>query len=222
MIRAVLFDVDGTLMDNNRHHVQAWKEAFRPYKDFDDAELFRYVGMGSEPYVASLAPDLDPSARQAIRDRKREIYRVLGAEVAPFAGAKAALEAAQRRGLAIALASSANRADIDRYITRMEIAPLVSAITTASDVKRTKPDPDLFLAALAKLGVSAEEAFVVGDTPYDVQAATMAGLPTVAVLSGGFPGSTLEAAGAVMVLKDVGELAERFDAILETLAARGA
>lgn len=221
MIRAVLFDVDGTLMDNNGLHVQAWKEAFKPYKDFDTAELFRYVGMGSDTYVQSLAPELDPAGREAIRDRKREIYKEIGAKAAPFAGAKAALDAAHRKGLAIALASSANRVEIDRYVGLMGIAPLISAITTATDVKRTKPDPDLFLAALDKLGVPPAEAFVVGDTPYDVQAASRAGMPTVAVLSGGFAGPTLEAAGAVMVLKDVGELAARFDEVVSWLERRG-
>ena len=222
MIRAVLFDVDGTLMDNTPLHVQAWKEAFRAYKDFDEAELLRYVGMGSDTYIESLAPDLDPASREAIRNRKREIYREIGANVVPFAGAKAALEAAHRRGLAIALASSANRVEIERYVALMGIAPLIAAMTTASDVKRTKPEPDLFLAALAQLGVSPREAFVVGDTPYDIQAASRAGMPALGVLSGGFAGPTLEAAGAFMVLRDVGELAERFDEILADLATRGA
>ncbi|MNK83815.1 Pyrophosphatase PpaX [compost metagenome] len=222
MIRAVLFDVDGTLMDNNPLHVQAWKEAFRPYKDFDETELLRYVGMGSDSYIQALAPDLDPASREAIRNRKREIYRDIGANVAPFAGSKAALETAKRRGLAIALASSANRVEIERYVAIMGIAPLIAAMTTASDVKRTKPEPDLFLAALAQLSISPAEAFVVGDTPYDVQAASRAGMPTIGVLSGGFTGPTLEAAGAVMVLRDVGELAERFDEVLAELAKRGA
>lgn len=220
MIRAVLFDVDGTLMDNNQLHIQAWKEAFKPYKDFDEAELLRYVGMGSDTYVQSLAPELDPAGREAIRDRKRAIYKVIGAKAAPFAGARAALDAAHQKGLAIALASSANRVEIERYVALMGVAPMLSAMITASDVARTKPEPDLFLAALDKLNVSPAEAFVVGDTPYDVQAASQAGMPTVAVLSGGFAGPTLEAAGAVMVLQDVGELAERLDEVVSWLETR--
>jgi membrane protein len=217
VIRAVLFDVDGTLMDNNALHVQAWKEAFSPYKAFEDAELLRYVGMGSDTYVQSLAPELDADARQAIRDRKRELYRTLGAQAAPFIGARPALEAARQRGLAIALASSANRVEIERYVALMGIESLIAAITTASDVARTKPEPDLFLAALSKLQVSPREAFVVGDTPYDVQAASKAGMPTVGVLSGGFAGATLEAAGAILIVQDVGELAARFDDVLSRL-----
>ena len=220
MIRAVLFDVDGTLMDNNQLHIQAWKEAFKPYKDFDEAELLRYVGMGSDTYVQSLAPELDPAGREAIRDRKRAIYKVIGAKAGPFAGARAALDAAHQKGLAIALASSANRVEIERYVALMGVAPMLSAMITASDVARTKPEPDLFLAAMDKLNVSPAEAFVVGDTPYDVQAASQAGMPTVAVLSGGFAGPTLEAAGAVMVLQHVGELAERLDEVVSWLETR--
>lgn len=222
MIRAVLFDVDGTLMDNNRLHIQAWQEAFRPYQAFDEAELLRYVGMGSDTYVKSLTPDLPLSTREAIRDRKRELYRAIVADASPFPGSRTALEEAHRRGLAIALASSANRVEIDRYVQRMGIAHLIGAVTTASEVSRTKPDPDLFLAALEKLGVAAQEAFVVGDTAYDVQAASRAGMPAIAVLSGGLPQATLEAAGAFMVLKDVGELAARFDEVLARLAGQGA
>jgi len=221
VIRAVLFDVDGTLMDNNLLHVQAWQEAFKPYHPFSEAELLRYVGMGSDTYVKSLTPNLPPETREAIRNHKRELYKTLGAKAAPFPGAKAALEEARRRGLAIALASSANRVEIERYVKLMDIASLISAMTTASDVTRTKPDPDLFLAALEKLEVSPAEAFVVGDTPYDVQAASKAGMPTVAVLSGGLTQATLEAAGAFMVMKDVGELAERFDEVLARLEGRG-
>ena len=221
MIRAVLFDVDGTLMDNNFLHVQAWQEAFKPYHPFSEAELMRYVGMGSDTYVHSLTPHLSQDTREAIRDRKREIYKAIGAKAQPFPGAKTALEEAQRRGLAIALASSANRVEIDRYVQLMGIDAMLSAVTTASDVTRTKPDPDLFLAALSKLGVSASEAFVVGDTPYDVQAASKAGMPTIGVLSGGFAQPTLEASGALMVLKDVGELAERFDEVIAQLEGRG-
>lgn len=219
MIRAVLFDVDGTLMDNNLLHIQAWKEAFRPYRDFDDAELLRYVGMGSDTYIQSLAPDLDLATREAIRDHKREIYKELGAKAAPFPGAKAALDEARRRGLSIALASSANRVEIERYIALMGIAPMIAAITTASDVTRTKPDPDLFLASLSKLDVAPREAFVVGDTPYDVMAASRAGLPTIGVLSGGVAKATLEAAGAFMVLGGVGELADRFGEVISRLEA---
>lgn len=217
MIRAVLFDVDGTLMNNNGLHVQAWKEAFKPYKDFDDAELFRYVGMGSDTYIASLAPELDLATREAIRDRKRTLYRVIGAEAAPFPGSKQALTTARAHGLKIALASSANQVEIRRYISELGIAPLLDAVITASDVAKTKPEPDLFLAALAKLDLPASEAFVVGDTPYDVQAASKAGLPTIGVLSGGFSRETLEGAGALRVLQDVGELADRFDEILAQL-----
>lgn len=221
MIRAVLFDVDGTLMDNNLLHIQAWKEAFKPYRAFDDAQLLRYVGMGSDTYIQSLAPDLDLATREAIRNHKREIYKVLGAKAAPFPGAKAVLDESHRRGLSIALASSANRVEIERYIAMMGIAPLISAITTASDVTRTKPDPDLFIASLEKLEVTPREAFVVGDTPYDVQAASRAGLPTIGVLSGGLAQATLEAAGAFMVLSDVGELAARLDEVIKLIEARG-
>jgi HAD superfamily hydrolase (TIGR01509 family) len=221
VIRAVLFDVDGTLMDNNLLHIQAWKEAFRPYRAFDDAELLRYVGMGSDTYIQSLAPDLDRATREAIRNHKREIYKEIGTKAAPFPGAKAVLDATHQRGLSIALASSANRVEIERYVAMMGIAPLIAAITTASDVTRTKPDPDLFIASLEKLGLAPREAFVVGDTPYDVQAASRAGLPTIGVLSGGLAQATLEAAGAFMVLSDVGELAARLDEVLRRLEARG-
>jgi HAD superfamily hydrolase (TIGR01509 family) len=221
VIRAVLFDVDGTLMDNNLLHIQAWKEAFKPYRAFDDAQLLRYVGMGSDTYIQSLAPDLDLATRETIRNHKREIYKVLGAKAAPFPGAKAVLDESHRRGLSIALASSANRVEIERYIAMMGIAPLISAITTASDVTRTKPDPDLFIASLEKLEVTPREAFVVGDTPYDVQAASRAGLPTIGVLSGGLAQATLEAAGAFMVLSDVGELAARLNEVIKLLEARG-
>lgn len=222
MIRAVLFDVDGTLMDNNLLHIKAWQEAFAPYHAFSDAELLRYVGMGSNDYIARLAPHLPQETRDAIRERKRERYRTLGSQARPFPGTKRALEAAKRRGLAIALASSAHRNEIERYIDLLGIEDHLSAVITASDVTHTKPHPELFLKALETLGVSPEEALVVGDTPYDVQAASRAGMPAIGVLSGGVARPTLEAAGAFMVLTDVGELAERFDEVLAKLGESGA
>lgn len=219
MIRAVLFDVDGTLMDNNLLHVRAWKEAFAPYRALDEAELLSFIGMGSDLYVRKLAPNLDEASRQAIRDRKRALFTDIARDARPFPGTSEVLDQARRRGLKVALASSASGHEVRRYVDAMGIADVVDAITTASDVTETKPAPDLFLAALSKLGVPATDAFVVGDTPYDAMAASRAGMRTVGVLSGGFAAATLETAGAFLVLQDVGELARRFDEILEALQA---
>ncbi|WP_027062805.1 HAD family hydrolase [Mesorhizobium loti] len=212
-VRAVLFDVDGTLVDSNELHVQAWAEAFASIGiKFQLPVIHDEIGKGADMLIPALAPDLDSERRQSIGKLQGEIFRKkFLRSVRPFPRARDILVHACQHGQKVALASSAPEDDLDHYLDLLAARDLVTVTTSSSDVARTKPAPDIFSTALAKLpGVAASEAVVVGDTPYDVEAANKIGIATVAVRSGGFSDMVLERAGASAIYDDVAALLEDY------------
>ncbi|HEX8352006.1 MAG TPA: HAD-IA family hydrolase, partial [Pyrinomonadaceae bacterium] len=132
--------------------------------------------------------------------------------VRPFPRVRELFERVRAEGLQIALASSAKEEELERHKRNLRVEDLLEAATSADDAERSKPHPDIFQAALAGLkGVDPSEAVVVGDTPYDVQAAAKAGVVTVGLLSGGFTEEALRGAGAVAVYRDVSDLLDNYD-----------
>lgn len=210
---ALLFDIDGTLVDSNEHHVSAWDEVFREAgHDFDRATLHAQVGKGGDNYVPSLLPDLPPAEQERIAQRHGEVYKARYLhEVRPFPGARDLLARARHDGLKVALASSAKGDELAQYCKLLDAADLVDAATSKDDVENSKPDPDIFAAALAKTGAPAGEALVIGDTPWDVIAAGKIGVGTIAVLSGGFSEAELREAGAVAIYRDVADLLAQYE-----------
>jgi HAD superfamily hydrolase (TIGR01549 family) len=206
-----LLDVDGTLVDTNYHHAIAWYRAFREHGlTMPVWRIHRHIGMGGDQLVAAVAGKrVEDRQGDSLRAAETALYADLIGEVQPFADARRLLELLDGRGHRLVLASSGKRDEIDHYLDLMDARKLVEAWTTSADVERTKPDPDLVHAAVDKVGGG--EAVLVGDSTWDCEAAARAGVPTVAVLTGGFSEQELREAGAVAVFESLTDLCERLD-----------
>ena len=214
-IKAVLFDIDGTLVDSNDQHVLAWEEAFRGVgATFDRQVIHDQIGKGTDMLVPTLLPDSDEAAQEALGDAHGAIFKRDYLEgVKPFPRAHDLLARVHAAGMQIVLASSASQSELDHYQDLLDARAMIAASTSSDDVANTKPAPDIFRTALDKLGdVPPDQVIVVGDTPYDVEAAGKCGLATIALRSGGFDDRVLRAAGAVMIYDDVAALLADFDA----------
>lgn len=210
---AVLFDVDGTLIDSNGLHVEAWHQAFAASGyQVDRAQIAGLIGMGGDLLVPAVLPGADPAEQQRIADRHGTIYKARYLHDAkPFPGAHDLVARAHAAGLKVVLASSSDEEEVDSYIDRLCIRPFVVTRTSNSEVETSKPAPDIFATALAKAGVAAERAFAVGDSPYDAESAGKCGVRTIGLLSGGFSADRLEGAGVVALFEDVADLLSQFD-----------
>jgi beta-phosphoglucomutase-like phosphatase (HAD superfamily) len=215
LIKAVIFDVDGTLVDSNDLHIEAWREAFRCYgKEVSFEELHGQMGKGGDQLMPVFcSPDELEQFGAELESRRVELFkRDYLPRVRPFPRVRELFERIERDGRQIALASSAKEEELERHQKSLRVEDLLEVATSADDAERSKPHPDIFRAALAGLrGVAPNEAIVVGDTPYDVEAAAKAGMRTIALLSGGFTAEALRAAGAAGVYRDVSELLDRYD-----------
>ena len=208
MIKAILFDIDGTLIDSNGLHVDAWAQVFADAgHDVPPEAIAPQIGKGGDHLVPALLPDLDEDAQERLAEAHGTLFKAQYiARALPFPGAAALLRRAHEDGKRVVLASSASAEELDHYVELLDIADIVAAKTSSDDVQSTKPAPDIFAVALKKAGVSAEEAVAVGDTPYDVASAAGAGVATIALLSGGFAEDALRGEGAAAVYADVAAL----------------
>ena len=208
---AILFDLDGTLVDTNDLHVEAWDRAFREHgHDFSRERIHGQIGKGGDNLIPNLVPGASEEEREAIDDRHGEIYKgELMPTARPFPRASDLLRRARDEGLQVVLASSAGGEEVDHYVELLG-RDLISLTTSKDDVESSKPCPDIFEAALKKGGFAPGEAIVIGDTPYDVIAAKRAGLECIAVLSGGFPEEELRGAGAIAVYRDAADLLDHW------------
>jgi HAD superfamily hydrolase (TIGR01549 family) len=208
---AAILDIDGTLVDTNYHHTLAWYRAFLAHDVVLPLwRIHRHMGMGGDQLVGSLCGDeLDRRHGDSIRSAEADRYMDLIDEVRPFADACALIEALKGRGHRILLASSAKRHEVEHYLDLLDAREQVEGWTTAADVERTKPHPDLVASAVEKAGT--EDAVMVGDSTWDCEAAKRAGVPTIAVLTGGFSEQELRAAGAAAVFASLKELLAQLD-----------
>jgi len=209
--RAALLDVDGTLVDSNYHHALAWYRAFRRSGIVLPLwRIHRHVGMGGDQLLPALLGDrVDEERGEEIRDARDEEYGGLIGEVSPLEGSRELIVDLKERGLTTVLASSSPQEEIDHYLELLDVRELADAWTTDDDVKATKPEPDLVHAALEK--ARTDDAVMVGDTPWDVEAARKAGLETICVITGGFSEQELRDAGAVVVFESVQGLRQKLD-----------
>jgi HAD superfamily hydrolase (TIGR01509 family) len=211
-VEAALLDVDGTLIDSNYHHSLAWFRAFRRHDIVLPLwRIHRAVGMGGDQLVPALVgPELDKEKGDDIRAARDEIYTGgLIDEVAALEGAHELIAELKDRGVQVVLASSSPRDELERYLDLLDARELADAWTTKDHVEATKPEPDLILAALEK--AQTESAVMVGDTPWDVEAASKAGVETLCVITGGWSKQELREAGAIAVFESVDELRQRLE-----------
>jgi HAD superfamily hydrolase (TIGR01509 family) len=208
-----ILDIDGTLVDTNYHHAIAWYRAFRQHEIVLPIwRIHRHIGMGGDQLVQALTDERTEQQKgDDIRAAEKTLYFQLIDEVQPMADSRELIEQLKGRGHTVVLASSAKADEVEHYLDLLDARELADDWTTSADVESTKPAPDLVSAALEKAGASAEDAVMVGDTPWDVEAAGKAGVDTIAVRTGGFAISELEEAGAKAVFESVTELCERLD-----------
>ena len=211
---AVLFDVDGTLVDTNDLHAAAWREAFRHFgHDIALDAIRQQVGKGGDNLIPTLLPDLVEAAREEIDAWRGDLFkRDYLPRTVPFPGVRALFERLVGDEIRIVLASSASEEEVKFHLDLIGAADLVHAFTSKDDVESSKPCPDIFAAALAKAGIaSPAEARVVGDSPWDVKAATRAGVPAIGFLSGGFPEEELRAEGAIACYRGARHLLAEYE-----------
>ncbi len=215
MIKAVIFDIDGTLVDSVDLHARAWQEAFAHFGKQFPFEKIRYqIGKGGDQLLPVFLSEreIEEFGDELTEYRGDLFKREYMPRVVAFPAVRELFERIRREGKSVALASSAKKEELTEYKRIANIEDLVEDEASADDAEKSKPHPDIFEAALAELGdVQPSEAIVVGDTPYDAEAAGKAGLQTIGFLSGGFPEEDLRAAGCVRIYRDAAELLASYD-----------
>jgi len=209
---AVLFDIDGTLVDSNYHHVYAWCRAFADVGIAVDAwRIHRSIGMDGSTLLATLAEDADDDTRARAKELNSRYYKETASLLRPLPGARGLLEAVEKLGIKVVLATSAPDDELEILRDVLDCDHLVSAMTSSADVDTAKPKPDIINIALGRAGVEAEHAVFVGDAVWDVEACKRAGVLTIALLSGGVSKCELEQAGAHQVFEDAIDLCQHLD-----------
>jgi HAD superfamily hydrolase (TIGR01549 family) len=211
--KAILFDIDGTLVDSNEAHVDAWCKAFaKEGLRLDRAAIHEQIGKGGDNLVPSLLPHAPQDVRTRVEQAHGEIFkREHLHRVEPFRDARELLLRTKDAGRLVVLASSASRAELDHYVELLDAGDIIAAATSNDDVRHSKPCPDIFEAAVKQAGVEPDHALAVGDTPYDIIAARRSGVQTIAVRSGGFADEELERETPLAIYDDVASLLAAFD-----------
>jgi phosphoglycolate phosphatase-like HAD superfamily hydrolase len=209
---AVILDVDGTLVDSNDAHARAWVDAFNEAGiDVSSERVRRAIGMGGDklmPHVAGLRDDSREGS--SISRRRGEIFRERYLpHVAAFPRVRDLVRRFGEDGYTVVVASSAQAEELSPLLEIAGISDLIAAASSSSDARRSKPDPDIVRAALQRSGASAGQAIMLGDTPYDVEAARRAGIAIVGVESGGWGPDDL--LGAVEVHPGAAAICANYD-----------
>jgi HAD superfamily hydrolase (TIGR01509 family) len=212
MFRAVIFDVDGTLVDSNDAHAHAWVLAITESgRRVEFSRVRPLIGMGGDkllPEVTGLS--IDSTEGKAIADKRREIFRRdFLPHLQPTRGAQRLLERLRNVGKTLVVASSAQEDELQDLLKVARATKLIESTTSSDDAERSKPDPDIVAAAFERTRCPAAETIMVGDTPYDVEAALRTGIDIIGLRSGGW--SDQELIGAVAVYADPADLLEHYD-----------
>jgi len=214
MIDALLCDIDGTLMESNWLHAEAWQVAFAGMGiELDKEELRRQIGKGGDELIPVYVSWWKRrQVEEPLKAYRKFVFEqeYLG-KVRALPGARELLVRAKEAGIRVALASSADKDQLETYKKIVGIEDVVEEETSASDADKSKPHPDIFTAALKRLKLPASKCMALGDTPYDAEAAGKAGLRTIGVTTGGWSREELMAAGCVEAYESVVELLEKFE-----------
>ncbi len=215
MPKAVIFDVDGTLVDSVDLHAQAWVDAFQAFgHDLGFEELRRQIGKGGDQLLpVFMSKEEIKEKGEALENyRSKVLKEKYLPQITPFPDVRALFERLIADGKRLVLASSAKQAELETYKKLTRIEDLLHAQTSSDDAEKSKPHPDIFNAAMQKLdGLSPDDVLVVGDTPYDAEAAAKAGLKTVGFLCGGWSEAELKQAGCVAIYQDPADLLRRYN-----------
>lgn len=220
-LKGVLLDIDGTLLDSNDAHALSFEKAFAEHSLEIPFEHIRpLVGMGSDKLIPSLTGfEADTDAGKAITQRKKGIFeeRYLP-RLEPTRGAHELLERFLADGLTLIVATSAGGDELEALLKQAGVDDLIHGATSSGDVDNSKPDPDIIGAAIKKSKLDRDELVMLGDTPYDVEAATKAGVPTIAVRCGGWwDDDAFE--GAIAIVDDPEDLRQQWDELVRTRLA---
>lgn len=215
MIRAVIFDIDGTLIDSVDLHAQAWKDTFKHFgKDVPYEQVRNQIGKGGDQLMPVFfsSQELSEFGEEMEKFRGDLYKREYMPRVKGFPLVRELFQRILADDKKIALASSAKGDELESYKRLVHVEDLIHADTSADDADKSKPHPDIFQASLKELGdPPVREVLVVGDTPYDAEAAGKIRLRTIGVLSGGFPEAKLLAAGCMAIYEDPADLLARYE-----------
>jgi HAD superfamily hydrolase (TIGR01549 family) len=224
MREAMIFDIDGTLIDTVDLHARAWIEIFEKFGvDAGYDGVRAQIGKGGDQLLPVFLDErtIQAKGKQIEEERSNLFLAKYFPHARPFAQVRDLFVALRKRSVRIAVASSCKGSELPRYTELAGIAGLIEVAATSDDVERSKPHPDIFAAALHKLdGIAADRVLAVGDTPYDAEAAAKAGIETLGMLCGGFPEADLRAAGCVKMFRDPADLLSRLDEVLPQSGAR--
>ena len=209
---AALVDVDGTLVDSNDAHARAFVEVFGELgMQVPFERVRRLIGKGGDKLIPEITGRDDEKWLKEVGERKNEAFFSRHFDsIRPFPQVRELLERMKAAGLALVVATSAKEEEMEKLLGIAGVNALFDEEATKDDAKRSKPDPDIISAALERAGIDASQAIMLGDTPYDVEAARRAGVDTVGLESGGW--TATELAGAVAVYADAAALLRDFDA----------
>jgi HAD superfamily hydrolase (TIGR01509 family) len=215
MADAAIFDIDGTLLDSVDFHAMAWQEAFRHFgHDLEYASIRSLIGRGGDQILPLfLSPEEREKTGKAIQELRSEIFKSKYLnKVKPFPRVRDLFLKLRSDGVRVAIASSAKADELEQFEKIAGVDDLTATETSSADAERSKPHPDIFEAALDRLGnLNRSQVIVVGDTPHDAEAAGKAGLKTVGVLCGGFAEGDLRRAGCIAIYKDPADLLAGYD-----------
>ncbi len=203
----MLFDIDGTLVDSNYLHIDAWQRAFAEVGiDVETWRIHRSIGMDGSTLVKSLSDNAPEETQKQLKELHSRYYREVAPLLRPLPGARALLRRVADLGLKVVLATSAPDDELELLRKVLDSDELVAAVTSSADVDTAKPEPDIIKVALERAGVTAEHAVFVGDAIWDAEACSRAKLPCIGVLSGGVSASELHDAGAAQVFENADTL----------------
>lgn len=218
MLKAVIFDVDGTLVDSVAIHASAWQEAFAAFgHDIALDDLRGQIGKGGDQLLPVYLSDeqLETQSERIGGRRAQIIKERYLSKIEAFPDVQRLFERLRSDGIKIVLASSAKGSELTAYKEKAGISGLVEEETSSDDAERSKPHGDIFQAALDRLAeIATDEAIVVGDTPYDAEAAHRVGLRTIGVRSGGFSDADLKKSGCIAIYDDPADLLAQYDQFL--------
>ena len=209
---AVLFDIDGTLVDSNYLHIHAWCRAFAEVGvGVESWRIHRSIGMDGSELVKSLAAEAGENAQERASELHSRYYKDTAPLLRVLPGARELLTRVAALGLQVVLATSAPEDELSILRELLDSEDIVSTVTSSEDVETAKPEPAIVEIALRGAGVSASRAVFVGDSVWDAKASVRAGVPVVGVLSGGISRAELESAGASVVLDNAADLLTTID-----------